>query len=267
MKLWPPRAAHAPRRGGLPPCGTEHRVFVSFYFKPATRMKWNAGSDMREAEGHGCDLQRGDSRVMAAGRLSFQTVAPKRKSQRTPSWSSSTREMKKNHHKLDRERCSSSEGLCLKHLCSRNTAITPGDLQNYLTADTQQLHVAWYKAAKHRLHTLFTRKLILNDVEWNLGSENQFFTKTILTCYFAKLWLKSIAQTPRAHDPLTKHGTAVFGWTRVRVFLTPWRVEARGKQTKHVTMPTWEEEWTKNLKHEHFVNVTSSILTKHRIHS
>lgn len=120
---------------------------------------------MREAEGHGCDLQTGDWRAMAAGRLSFRSVAPKGKSLRTSSRSSSTQEMKENHPKWDRERCSSSEGLCPKHLCSRNMAITPGDLQNYLTADTQELHVAWYQAAKHRLHILFTRKLTLNDVE------------------------------------------------------------------------------------------------------
>ena len=97
---------------------------------------------MREAEGHGSLLQTGDWRAMAAGRLSFQSVAPKGRSQRTSSRSSSTQEMKENHPKWDRERCSSSEGLCLEHLCSRNMAITPRDLQNYLTADTQELRMA-----------------------------------------------------------------------------------------------------------------------------
>lgn len=59
--------------------------------------------DMREAEEHSCGLQTGDRRVMAAGRLSFQSVAPKTQSQRMHSRCSSMQEMKKNHPKLDRE--------------------------------------------------------------------------------------------------------------------------------------------------------------------
>ena len=80
-------------------------------------------SDVREAEEHGCGLQAGDWRARAAGRLGLRSAAPKTKSQRTPSRCPSTQEMKKNRPKLDGQRCSSSEGLCPKHLCSRSVAI------------------------------------------------------------------------------------------------------------------------------------------------
>lgn len=59
--------------------------------------------DVREAEEHSCGLQTGDRRAMAAGRLSFQSVAPKRQSWRMRSWCSSMQEVKQNHPKLDRE--------------------------------------------------------------------------------------------------------------------------------------------------------------------